>query len=96
MKPKLLPFQTTISSITKSPKPLKRNTLNTSYRENNLLYKYYMEDIIKKITTTLVVAGISWMVYTTVEIKSEMKLMNYKLEANNYVLQDIYESKKDN
>ncbi len=54
-----------------------------------------MIDIIQKVMVSLIVAGVSWLVYTTVEIKSEIKLINYKIDVNNKVFQDIYETKKD-
>ena len=54
-----------------------------------------MSEFIQKILISLIVTGISWLVYTTVETKEHIKLIEYKLEQNNKILQDIYESKKD-
>jgi hypothetical protein len=48
---------------------------------------------ISKIITSLIVAGVSWLVYTTVETKEHIKLIEYKLEQNNKILQDLYETK---
>ena len=50
---------------------------------------------ISKIITALVVGGISWLVLTTVETKEHLKLIEYKLEQNNKILQDLYDTKKD-
>ncbi len=54
-----------------------------------------INELIKKIIISLIISGISWLVYTTVELKSELKLINYKLDTLNVVFQDIYETKKD-
>ena len=54
-----------------------------------------MQDIVSKILISLIVAGVSWLVYTTVEMKGDIKVIKYQLNTNNIVLQDIYETKKD-
>ncbi len=48
-----------------------------------------------KIVSSLVIMGISWMVYTTVETKGHLRLIEYKLDQNNIILQNLYETKQN-
>ena len=62
--------------------------------------------IIEKVISALIIGGVTWLVVTTIELKSELELLkhdlnseiriiNYKLDNSNRVLQDLYEVKKD-
>ena len=51
-------------------------------------------DTIQKVLIGLIVVGVSWLVMETVNHRSELKLINYKLDVNNKVLQDLYEVKE--
>ena len=51
--------------------------------------------MIQKILIPLIVSGITWIVYETVEHEKQLTLIQYQLEQNNKILQDLYEIKKD-
>ncbi len=53
-----------------------------------------ISDLINKILSAAVVAGVSWLLVTTINHRTELKLMDYKLDQLNIVLQDIYETKE--
>ena len=55
-----------------------------------------MSDIIQKILVSLITAGISWMIYTEINHEKQIGIINYQLQQNNIILQDLYEIKKDN
>ena len=54
-----------------------------------------IKDYLKEIITSLIVAAISWMVYTEVQHEKQIALIQYQLDQNNKVLQDIYDTLKD-
>lgn len=51
--------------------------------------------ILSSAISSLLVAGISWLVYQSVETKADIKLIKYQLDQNNKIFQDLYELKKN-
>jgi len=52
-----------------------------------------MSEAIRTVLISLATAGIIWLVYTTVQNKSDMQLVNYKLDQINITLQEIKKAK---
>ena len=42
----------------------------------------------------IVIAWLTWVSLTLVDVKSDIKLINYKLNQNNYLFQELYEKTK--
>ena len=49
------------------------------------------KDTIVGIVTSVVMAWLASVSLTLIDIKSEIKLINYKLNQNNYLFQELYE-----
>ncbi len=54
-----------------------------------------LEDIIVKILAAVIIGILSWLSLTTMKNEQSLQLIEYKLDQNNIILQDLYTSKKD-
>jgi hypothetical protein len=52
-----------------------------------------MNEAIRTVLISLATAGIIWLVYTTVQTKSDMQLVNYKLDQISITLKELKEKK---
>jgi len=54
-----------------------------------------MDKLLNGLITALIIGAVSWLFLTTLENSKSLKLIEYKLDQNNMILQNLYESKKD-